>query len=164
MTLASLNLRPALASDLAAILVLERATDHAPHWAPTAYAAIIEGHDLQRCLILAETEKALAGFAVGVVHPAPQDPVGGIAELESVVVAAGARRVGIGRALCEEVCDWCRCRGATEIGLEVRAASAGAIALYAELGFEQIGRRPHYYRDPEDDAVSMRLRLDQAHL
>jgi ribosomal protein S18 acetylase RimI-like enzyme len=46
-----------------------------------------------------------------------------------------------------------------EIALEVRAASAGAIALYATLGFTQTGRRPRYYRDPEDDAVVMRLEL-----
>ena len=159
MTLASLQLRPAVASDLGAILALERTTDKAPHWTPAAYAAIVEDHDSHRCLVLAEHDRALAGFAVALARLAPDDTVGCIAELESVVVAADARRVGIGRALCEAVCDWCRSQGAAEIVLEVRAASAGAIALYSGLGFEQTGRRPRYYRHPEDDAVVMRLRL-----
>ncbi len=69
------------------------------------------------------------------------------------------RRSGIGRALCAAVLDWCRLQAATEIVLEVRAASAGAIALYSSLGFAEIGSRPRYYHDPEDDALLMRLPL-----
>ena len=53
MNLPQLRLRRAVASDLDAILALERATDLAPHWPPSAYAAIlaapmgssIEGND-----------------------------------------------------------------------------------------------------------------------
>ena len=159
MTLANLDLRHALASDLDAILALERATDHAPHWPRTAYAEVIESADPRRCLIVALADRVLAGFAVGVMASPSQDYVGGTAELESVVVAEVARRAGIGRTLCRAVFDWCRSQGATEIFLEVRAASAGAIALYAGLGFEQISRRPRYYCDPGDDAVVMRLGL-----
>jgi ribosomal-protein-alanine N-acetyltransferase len=43
--------------------------------------------------------------------------------------------------------------------LEVRASSAGAIALYTGLGFVEAGRRPGYYAEPKDDAVLMRLEL-----
>ena len=81
------------------------------------------------------------------------------AELESVAVAASARRAGVGRALCAAVIDWCRAQGAQAIELEVRAASSGAIALYSGLGFVVEGRRPRYYREPMDDAVLMRLKL-----
>jgi ribosomal-protein-alanine N-acetyltransferase len=82
------------------------------------------------------------------------------AELESVVVSASARRAGVGRVLCNAVLDWSRSQGATEVMLEVRAGSAGAIALYTGLGFTQAGRRPRYYRDPKDDALVMRRLLD----
>ena len=34
-----------------------------------------------------------------------------------------------------------------------------ALALYAGLGFAEIGRRPRYYADPIEDAVLMRLWL-----
>jgi ribosomal-protein-alanine N-acetyltransferase len=57
------------------------------------------------------------------------------------------------------VIDWCRAQGAEAVELEVRASSAGAIALYAGLGFVGVGRRPKYYSGPEDDAVLMRLEL-----
>jgi ribosomal-protein-alanine N-acetyltransferase len=157
MTLPQVQLRAARASDLDAIVALERATEHAPHWPPAAYAANLDSTAPQRCLIVAETDAEIAGFAAGLMHPALQDSPQRVAELESVVVAASARRAGIGRAVCNAVIEWCRTHGATEMVLEVRATSTGAIALYTGLGFTQTGRRPRYYRDPEDDAVVMRL-------
>jgi ribosomal-protein-alanine N-acetyltransferase len=164
MSASRIELRPAAASHLAAIIALERATDGAPHWPQATYEAIL-GEQLapgQRCLIVAETDAALAGFAVGLMHRIPAtDREDRVAELESVVVAPSARRSGIGRALCCAVLDWCRSNRATEVVLEVRAGSAGAIALYAGLGFTQAGRRPRYYRDPDEDALIMRLPLDR---
>jgi ribosomal protein S18 acetylase RimI-like enzyme len=199
------HLRPAVASDLDAILALERATDLAPHWPPAAYADILESTDLgapsialgapfiprpwrngwetssptplqttsdalqpvnatQRCLFVAEKNGQLAGFAVGLLHPATNDPAnpassGRVAELESVVVSASARRAGIGRALCRAVLDWSRSQGAAEVVLEVRANSTAAIALYSALGFTHAARRPRYYRGPEDDALLLRFVL-----
>jgi ribosomal-protein-alanine N-acetyltransferase len=82
-----------------------------------------------------------------------------VGELESVVVADAARRAGIGRVLCGAVIDWCLSQDATEIALEVRAGSAGAIALYQGLRFVEVGRRAGYYSEPEEDALLMRLKL-----
>lgn len=156
----TIELRLAQASDIDAIVTLERSTESAPHWPLTAYSAILEETESRRCLIVAYSGEVLAGFAVGLVHPASTDGGGCIAELESVVVATAARRAGIGRALCSAVLDWSRSRNATEVVLEVRAASTGVIALYSALGFAETGRRPRYYREPEDTAVLMRLKLE----
>jgi ribosomal-protein-alanine N-acetyltransferase len=82
-----------------------------------------------------------------------------LGELESVVVGVSARRSGVGRILCEAVVRWCRERGATEVELEVRAGSVGAMALYKGLGFVAVGERAGYYRDPVEDALLMQLRL-----
>jgi ribosomal protein S18 acetylase RimI-like enzyme len=195
MSSSQIHLRRAAASDLDAILALERATDHAPHWPLAAYRAILAPAEaphltaaIERCLFVAEnaavgnavqtaagnsasdlpheevqTTERLVGFAVGLLHPADCDPAGSgtperVAELESVAVALDARRSGIGRALCCAVVDWCRAQGATEVVLEVRATSVAAVGLYASLGFIPAGRRPRYYRDPDDDALILRLR------
>jgi ribosomal-protein-alanine N-acetyltransferase len=161
-----IELRPAVPTDFLGIVVLERATDHAPHWPPATYAAILNPHAGAplRSLFVALRNGLLAGFAAGLMHPPHSNAAkaGAVqfAELESVVVAANARRAGIGRALCNAVLDWSRTQGATEVILEVRSASAGAIALYAGLGFTQTGRRPRYYLDPNDDALVMRLQLE----
>lgn len=151
------EIHPAEVSDLEAIFSLERATATAPHWPRGAYEAILAAQIFspRRCLMVARSQSTpkVAGFAVGVVHPA------GDSELESVAVAEPVRRQGIGRALCAAVAEWCRMQGARELLLEVRASSAGPIALYASLGFEVVGHRPRYYHRPSDDAIVMRLPL-----
>jgi ribosomal-protein-alanine N-acetyltransferase len=161
-----IEVRPAVPTDFLAIVALERATEHAPHWPPPTYAAILSLRSgaPRRCLFVALKDGSLAGFAAGLMHPPYGHAVKSgevqFAELESVVVAANARRTGVGRVLCNAILDWGRSQGATEVILEVRAASAGAIALYAGLGFMQNGRRPRYYRDPNDDALVMRRPLE----
>lgn len=152
---ASFEIRPAKVSDLDALYALERSIPTAPHWPRAAYAAILSENIFipRRCLIVAVGD-GLLGFAVGIAHPV------GDAELESVAVAEAARRKGIGGALCTAVADWCRGAGASELLLEVRTRSDGAIALYRKLGFQAVGTRPGYYRNPPEDAVVMRMALD----
>jgi [ribosomal protein S18]-alanine N-acetyltransferase len=153
-----LRFREAVPSDLDGIIALEQRTEFAPHWPQSTYRAILGIPDPQpvavrRCLIVAEQGETVAGFAVGAMFPVS----GCTAELESVAVAESSRRSGLGAGLCLKVIDWCRQHGAAEIVLEVRATSAPAIALYASLGFTLAGRRAGYYREPEDDALIMRL-------
>jgi [ribosomal protein S18]-alanine N-acetyltransferase len=45
------------------------------------------------------------------------------------------------------------------MAIEVRAANAGAIALYSSIGFTALARRTGYYQQPKDDAVVIRLSL-----
>jgi ribosomal-protein-alanine N-acetyltransferase len=40
--------------------------------------------------------------------------------------------------------------------LEVRPSNAPALALYARLGFEMVGRRKNFYRAPVEDALILR--------
>jgi ribosomal-protein-alanine N-acetyltransferase len=175
MSVGGLLVRIGNAADLEAVVALERGVAEAPHWSEATFAGMI-GMDAQqsgavrRCLFVAEIEGRVVGFAVGKVIGAGRDCV---AELESVVVEAGGRRGGVGRALCGAVVEWCRGEGAAELELEVRAGSAGAIALYTGLGFVTMGRRAAYYRGirglavsdlagygaPAEDALLMRLEL-----
>jgi ribosomal-protein-alanine N-acetyltransferase len=113
---------------------------------------------VRRLLVVAEQRDGasieLVGFAVGKVIGRAGSALG---ELESVAVAASARRSGVGRALCEAVIDWCGEQGVEAVELEVRSKSEGAAALYRGLGFVAVGLRKRYYRDPEDDAILMSL-------
>jgi ribosomal-protein-alanine N-acetyltransferase len=159
MTFAGLQIRFASAEDLAGLIALERSTAEAPHWAEAEYAAIAADSSdgtVRRCVFVAEADDRLLGFAVGKVILSAGHGVG---EIESVAVDATARRFGVGRALCAAVVTWCSDQGAVEMELEVRAGSSGAITLYEGLGFVAVGRRGRYYRNPEEDAVLMQLRL-----
>jgi len=152
-------IRPASESELAQIVVLERETVTAPHWAWKDYSTLLRADgsaSLRRCLYVAADGRVVSGFAVGSAYGSGQEVE---AELESVVVRGDLRRQGLGSALCRAVMDWAKHEGAAAIGLEVRAGSGGAVRLYGGLGFVAVGRRPRYYHDPEEDAVVMRCGL-----
>ena len=44
-------------------------------------------------------------------------------------------------------------KGAAVVYLEVRLSNTGAIAFYQKLGFNPIGKRPHYYPETGEDAL-----------
>jgi [ribosomal protein S18]-alanine N-acetyltransferase len=155
--------RAASLEDIAKIVSLERGISEAPHWPAAEYAVIVDSvgetsNTIRRCLLVAEADGRLLGFAVGKVILTRAK---GLAELESVAVDVQARRRGVGRALCESVVAWCREQGAEALELEVRAGGNSAIALYRRLGFVVTGRRPDYYHDPVEDALLMELSLEK---
>ncbi len=85
--------------------------------------------------------------------------LGDEAEILTLGVAPEGRRKGVATALlARSVCDAGNA-GAARMFLEVGAHNAAAIALYRKFGFEQIGKRPSYYRDG-GDALVMRARIE----
>jgi [ribosomal protein S18]-alanine N-acetyltransferase len=148
-------IRCASPADLEAILAIAQASAEAPHWSHSQWLAALSPRQEtapMRAVFAAECDGGIVGFAVG-------SRAGELAELESVVVSKSARRKGIGKALCQQVMDWSRNAGASELELEVRASSDGALALYRALGFVEQARRRKYYRNPTEDAVLMAARL-----
>ena len=147
-------IRHASPADLDAILAIEQACADAPHWSRAVWLAALSGErgrELVRASFVAEGNEEIFGFAVA-------SRAGQMAELESVAVTPSARRRGIGKKLCQQVMDWSR-NGASELELEVRVSSDGALALYRSLGFVEQARRREYYRNPTEDAVLMAARL-----
>lgn len=80
----------------------------------------------------------------------------GWADMMNIAVDPQYRRLGIGKRLVEELEVRLRKSQVTCLTLEVRASNEGAIALYDQLGFVQVGRRPNYYRNPREDALILR--------
>lgn len=75
-----------------------------------------------------------------------------------LAVEPASRRRGIAKALVLRVLDEARATGARVALLEVRAGNEAARALYAGLGFAEVGVRRRYYADGED-AVLLTLEL-----
>ena len=157
------EIRSGREEDVDAVLALEQETENAPHWARREYAGIftkMEGDEpMLRRMFVATSQDGIVGFSVGIVRGLWGRTGDRSGELESVAVAVRVRRSGIGRALCVAVLQWCRAQGGTEVELEVRSVSQGAVRLYRSLGFEAVGVRRRYYTQPEDDALLMRVRL-----
>ena len=94
------------------------------------------------------------------------DPAGGMllgrvsgdeAEILTLAIAPAVRRQGRALALLSAAASRARGTGAQVLFLEVSADNAAANALYASMGFVEIGRRLRYYANGSDALV---LRLD----
>jgi len=90
-------------------------------------------------------------------HPASRH----VADL-GLMVAAGARRRGIGRMLLTEGVEWARTHAVRKLELHVFPWNEPALRLYDSFGFEREGyRKRHYERDGEDvDAILMALAVE----
>ena len=78
------------------------------------------------------------------------------ADMMNIAVHPDYRRQSIGRTLVLALCDALQAKGIRFLMLEVRQSNAPAIALYEQLGFEQVGLRPNYYRNPKENALILR--------
>ncbi len=79
----------------------------------------------------------------------------------NVCVAPERQGQGHGRKLLGAILQLARGHGAERVFLEVRPSNVGAIALYFDMGFNEIGRRPRYYPagDGREDALVMAIEL-----
>ncbi|HEY9404843.1 MAG TPA: ribosomal protein S18-alanine N-acetyltransferase [Pyrinomonadaceae bacterium] len=79
--------------------------------------------------------------------------------INNIGVHEAARRRGIGNALMRTAVATAIRQGARGAILEVRAGNVAAQSLYRRYGFEVVGRRRQYYREPPEDALLMRATL-----
>ena len=80
-----------------------------------------------------------------------------------LMVAAGARRRGIGTALLDQAIVWARESGIRKLELHVFPHNQPALRLYERFGFEQEGYRKGHYRRAGEyvDAILMAYRVDE---
>ena len=83
----------------------------------------------------------------------------GESDMMNVAVSPNYRRQGIGEGLVNALSAALKERGNACLTLEVRASNEPAISLYKKLGFQQVGRRPNYYRNPKEDALILKKML-----
>ena len=91
-------------------------------------------------------------------HPASHH----VADL-GLMVAAGARRRGIGSALLAAAVEWARASGIRKLELHVFPWNEPAIRLYERFGFEREGYRNAHYRRGREyvDAILMAYPIDE---
>lgn len=149
-----LIIRHATAADLAAMQAIEQHAATAAHWTAADYEKIFNAPELQtdwrRIALVIEDAGKVEGFLVA-------QTVGGEWELENVAIQPDARRRGHGTRLVGELLDLARAQGASAVFLEVRESNRAARSLYEKWAFVESGRRPRYYREPEEGAVTYKF-------
>lgn len=85
----------------------------------------------------------------------------GESHLLNLVVSPNRQRQGLGQRLLNQLLKAAVTLGAEVMFLEVRVSNQGAIALYLENGFSEIGRRKDYYpaRQGREEAIVMIMDL-----
>ena len=144
-------IRKMKASDVAAIAELEKRCFSDP-WSADSIASELV-NPLSYWLV-AEVDGQVAGY-VG------SQSVLDAADMMNIAVSPDYRRRGIAKALVNELTAYLSKNNVIALLLEVRVSNEPAITLYEKMGFQQVGRRPNYYRNPREDALILRKGLSK---
>lgn len=115
-------------------------------WSARDFADLLEGSGT--FALLANQNGSHVGFVLARVAADE-------AEILSLGVCEPMRRLGIGARLLSEAGRRVGAAGAKKLFLEVGSQNAPAQALYRNLGFREVGRRPGYYLEGPEDGVTM---------
>jgi [ribosomal protein S18]-alanine N-acetyltransferase len=140
-----LTIRRMLASDLDAVLELEREVFVSP-WTRAMYL-----HEMEKregCYLVAHCDGVLAAYG-GTLLLLDE------AHVMTLAVREENRRRGLGARLLLELIAASEGMGARFFTLEVRRSNREAIELYTGFGFQIMGERKHYYLDNMENAFIM---------
>jgi RimJ/RimL family protein N-acetyltransferase len=169
--MSSFTVREAAPGDAAALVALAQAVGAEPEgWliADDAWRGVADERRYLKALrrhphgavFVAEADDTIVGRLSVARDPHPASFH--VADL-GLMVAAGQRRRGIGRALLARAAEWARGARVRKLELHVFPHNDPAIALYEDFGFVREGyRREHYRRGPGYvDAVLMAYWVDE---
>jgi ribosomal-protein-alanine acetyltransferase len=145
------RIRSAVPADAPALVAIERRAFSDP-WSEASFREALTSP--WTFGLVAETSRSPAGYLIG-------RDVAGSGEVLNLAVAPEFRRRGIGSALLLAGIGALRHRKVDEVFLEVRESNRSAQALYLSHGFRAVGQRAAYYRNPREDALVLRLELEQ---
>ena len=155
--LAGARIKPIRAADISDLIELGQSGNLSP-WSASNY---LEELDNPQAILLklVSAENSIVGFVVGRLVAGGVIEMLTDAEIYNITVDAAFRRLGLGQALFDEFVSTCRTKDVSSVWLEVRESNTAARAFYAKNRFEHVHTRKHFYRDPIENALLMRLTL-----
>ncbi len=148
----SVAIRPAVLSDVPAILAIEQQAPHAAHWTSAQYSKLMESGVVLVAECIGERVGQLCGFVCAQTITREW-------EIENVVVDAQFLRRGIASELLRALIQRAENDAVSALFLEVRESNLLARSLYEKIRFREVGLRHAYYKDPAEDAILYALRL-----
>jgi ribosomal-protein-alanine N-acetyltransferase len=146
-------IRPMRTTDVAEVVLIERATYQFP-WSEGIFRDCLRVGYVCRVLTVNRQLTAYGVMSVGA----------GEAHILNLCVHEAYRRRGVGRRLLSSLVERAAAAGMSEAFLEVRPSNAAAIRLYLAMGFQQVGTRRGYYQAPggREDAAVLKLAVRPA--
>jgi len=171
------TIEPMTLADLPAVVAIERAS-YAMNWPMRAFEYELQHNQFAHYFVLRTflshpPFNLSSSAAPDKSQPGPRSPVPGLASTDMPVIIGLAgfwlmadeahistiavhpdwRGLGLGEWLLAHLLEAGQALGAAVATLEVRPSNHTALALYQKYGFEQVGRRPRYYSDNDEDAL-----------
>jgi [ribosomal protein S18]-alanine N-acetyltransferase len=144
--MSGMQLRVARLTDLSAILQIEARAFSDP-WSPESFAP--EFDDPYSWFRVLELDGVLVGYTIARI-------VAQQGEIANIAVDPSQQRTGLGGVLLDAAIAAAEAAACEAVWLEVRVSNTPARRLYESRGFELIGRRRGYYREPVEDALVLR--------
>lgn len=148
-------IRQATPDDLSAIKKLEQQAETAAHWAEREYDALFAADAPRRIALIAVDETDTSGIHGFIIARCALEEW----EIENVVVASERRRSGTASQLIGKLLHMARGQAAVSVLLEVRESNQTARQLYEKIGFNEVGRRDDYYRNPTEDGLLLKFSI-----
>jgi [ribosomal protein S18]-alanine N-acetyltransferase len=156
------TIRKMSVDDISAVVDLDQKSFSLP-WPERSFRFELTDNPAARCWVAELDGKVVAMIVVWLIVDE--------AHVATLATHPEYRRQGIGRRLLAYALRQMMQDGARSSFLEVRASNLPAQEMYRKFGYEATGRRRHYYRDNDEDAILMnlsslnadRLRLDEMH-
>lgn len=117
-------------------------------WPASAFADLLV-QPYARLTVALDARRVLCGYCI-MLHVLDEG------EIANVAVMPSRRRRGIAARLLDDALTTAAALNLATVFLEVRLSNDPARGLYASRGFEPIGRRRAYYREPLEDALVLR--------
>jgi [ribosomal protein S18]-alanine N-acetyltransferase len=145
------SIRPMTEADIPEVDALEKSLFPMDAWPTQMFFDELSQPETRSYYVAVDAAGTVIGYA-GLMCIEP------IADVQTIAVVPEREGQGIGSLMLTRLIEEAAGRKAKDVLLEVRADNPRAQRLYQWFGFEQIHRRPRYYRDGAD-ALIMRLEL-----
>jgi [ribosomal protein S18]-alanine N-acetyltransferase len=152
------RIRNAESSHVADMMRIARETNLS-HWSAQSYLDEMRNPEAIMLRLIAE-DNSLTGFVVGRLVKGGLVDTHIDGEIYNIAVTADKQRNGFGQILLDAFLVKCYERSANQVWLEVRQSNRKAIRFYEKNGFEHVQTRNHFYENPREHALLMRLDLE----
>ncbi len=146
----TLDIRVMTREDMAPIVNLEQRIFPDP-WPNSVFEEFID--DPTCGILLAEHEKKPVGYAAFMID-------GRESRLANIAVGPEWRRKSVAKQLLRHILHVVNENNCRLVLLEVRPSNFQARELYGAFGFQDLYRKPNYYRRPVEDALVMVRHLE----
>jgi ribosomal-protein-alanine N-acetyltransferase len=134
--------------DVPAVVEIDQMSFTLP-WTERSFKHEVQENKSARCWVITVEDKVVAMLVLWIIIDE--------AHIATIATHPQYRRRGFARKILVHSLQEAHQEGAIKALLEVRARHVVAQKIYCDIGFEEVGRRPMYYRDNGEDAILMTM-------